>query len=70
METLQIIVLHNGENVGDKNQSLGIATALEETCKHSIAISRREYSTKINSLEDIGKAIDAIPADSIVLIKV
>ncbi len=54
-----LIIIHNGENVGDKNQSLGIATAFAAEYP-SGAVIREEYSIKGQSIEALSEKISAV----------
>jgi hypothetical protein len=54
-----LIIIHNGENVGDKNQSLGIATALEAE-QSSGTVTREEFSTKAQAVDVLHEKIAAL----------
>lgn len=58
-----IMIIHDGEAVGDKNQSIGIATALLDFKTDKWEIECREYSTKTYSLEELSKQIDALMSE-------
>ncbi|MCX7123073.1 MAG: ELM1/GtrOC1 family putative glycosyltransferase [Gammaproteobacteria bacterium] len=56
---IHLIIIHSGENVGDKNQSLGIATALA-TEQSSGVVTREECSAKDQSIDALNAKIAAV----------
>ncbi len=48
---IHLIMIHNGENVGDKNQSLGIISALLEFKSDAMHMTHEEFSSKTQAME-------------------